>query len=205
MLGRVLGELKRFDEAETFISSALKIAEERLDPGHPMHMSLIGAYAGLLRKQGDDVRAEPLYAEEVRLRTINQGPDHTITLQAMGLLAEVRFSLGLYADALNLINETREREARVLPPDHWSHGMSSVLAGRCHNALERPELAEALLIEGLCHLLATLGPAHRHTLQATDVLTGFYEDHGRMDDAALFKAQRGADTLKDMVCTPPAE
>ena len=204
MFGRVLGELQRFDEAETLTEKALAIAEERLDPGHPMRLSLVGAYAGLIRKQGDDARALLLYEEEVQLRTQFQGPDHAVTLQSMGILAEVRFSVGRYEEALAMIEETREREARVLPADHWSHGMSSVLAGRCHNALGRPELGETLMLEGLCQLISTLGPSHRHTLAATDVLIGFYEEHGHNDDAARLEALRSSITLEDVGCTSAA-
>ncbi|MCA9276998.1 MAG: serine/threonine protein kinase [Phycisphaerales bacterium] len=200
MLGRVLGELQRFDEAEALITSALAIAQERLDPGHPMQISLVGAHAGLLRKQGDNARAEPLFEEEVRLRTRFQGPDHTITLQSMGLLAEVRYSLGRYEDALSLIEETQEREARVLPADHWSHGLSSLLAGQCHDALGHPEQAEAFLVDALCRLLSALGPEHRHTLRATDVLIGFYEEHGRGDDAARLVATRGHAVPEELGC-----
>jgi non-specific serine/threonine protein kinase/serine/threonine-protein kinase len=204
MLGRVLAELGRHDESEAMLGSALDVTRERLDPGHPMHIGLVGAYAVLLRSQRDFVRADPFFAEEVRLRTAHQGPDHAITLQAMGLLADNWFSLERYEDALTLIDETREREARVLPADHWSHGMSSVLAGKCHDALGRPEPAEALLMEGLCHLLSTLGPAHRHTLKATDVLIGLYQRQDRAEDAARLTTHRGTDAIKGLVCPPSA-
>ena len=200
MLGRVLGELKRVDEAVALIEGALAIAEERLDPGHPMHIGLVGAYAGLIRKQGDDARAVPFFEEEVRLRTQYQGPDHAVTLQAMGILADVLFVVERYDEALALIEETREREARVLPTDHWSHGLSSVLAGRCHDALGRPELGEALVLEGLCHIHSRLGPSHRHTLSATDVLIRMYRDHGRTPDAERLAATRGNALLEDLGC-----
>ena len=200
MLGRVLGELQRVDEAVTLIEGALAIAEERLDPGHPMHIGLVGAYAGLIRKQGDDARSVPFFEEEVRLRTQYQGPDHAVTLQSMGLLADVLFVVERYDEALALIEETREREARVLPADHWSHGLSSVLAGRCHDALGRPELGEALVLEGLCHIHTRLGPSHRHTLSATDVLIRMYRDHGRTPDAERLAATRGRGSLEDFGC-----
>jgi non-specific serine/threonine protein kinase/serine/threonine-protein kinase len=200
MLGRVLGELQRVDEAVTLIEGALAIAEQRLDPGHPMHIGLVGAYAGLIRKQGDDARSVPFFEEEVRLRTQYQGPDHAVTLQAMGLLAEVLFVVERYDEALALIDETREREARVLPPDHWSHGLSSVLAGRCHDALGRPELGETLVLEGLCHIHSRLGPSHRHTLSATDVLIRMYRDHGRTPDAERLAASRGNAMREDLGC-----
>ncbi len=200
MLGRVLGELQRVDEAAALIEGALAIAEERLDPGHPMHIALVGAYAGLIRKQGDDARSVPFFEEEVRLRTQYQGPDHAVTLQAMGILADVLFVVERYDEALALIEETREREARVLPADHWSHGLSSVLAGRCHDALGRPELGEALVLEGLCHIHSRLGPSHRHTLSATEVLIRMYRDHGRTPDAERLAATRGNALPEDLGC-----
>ncbi|MCA9300341.1 MAG: serine/threonine protein kinase [Phycisphaerales bacterium] len=201
MLGRVLGERGEYDEAASIIEGALAIAEERLDPGHQEHVRLISAYAGLLRRQGEFAAAEPYCEEEVRLCETFRGADHTTTLQAMGILAEVRFSLGRFEDALTLIDETRAREARVLPPDHWSLGLSSLLAGQCHDKLGDADMAESLLVQALCQLLPPLGPGHRHTLRATDALIGFYEAHGRPDDAARLIERRGTDEMKAFDCS----
>ncbi|MGE3180771.1 MAG: tetratricopeptide repeat protein [Phycisphaerae bacterium] len=204
MLARARTELHQFDEAEAVIDSALKIARERLDPGHPMHLHLIDAYADLLRKRGDYARAEPVYEESLRLRTVHQGPDHTDTLQTMGQLADVRLELGRYAEALTLLDDTLERKARVLPAGHMSRAFTAVLAGRCHAALGRPERAEPLLREGLCQLLAALGPEHRNTLRATDALIAFYESQDRAAEAARIREQRGIAGLADLLCAPTA-
>jgi non-specific serine/threonine protein kinase/serine/threonine-protein kinase len=205
MLGRVLGELERYDEAEAVLDASLVVARERLDPGHPMQLSLIGGYAMLLRNQRDYERANPFFEEEVRLRTEHQGLDHRLTLQAMGNLAANRFSLGHYEDAMVLIEDIRAREARLLPPDHWNHGLSAILAGRCHGALGRPEKGEALILDGLCRLLYALGPTHRHTLHAMDVLVEIYEEQGRTEDEARITARRGIATPEDFGCASSAQ
>jgi tetratricopeptide (TPR) repeat protein len=205
MWGRVLTDQARFDEAESVIDGVLGTARERLDPGHPMHLNAVAARADLLGKRGDWARAESAHEETVRLRTEHQGPDHVLTIQEMGHLADVRFALGRYEEALTLVDEVRERQARVLPEGHWSRGVQTVLAGRCHDALGRPELAEPLLAEGLCGLLAALGPEHRRVFDATDVLIGFYESEGRDADAAALREQRGTGGVTGLVCPPAAD
>ena len=205
MLARVLTQLNRFDESETVIEQALAIARERLDPGHRMHVNLLEAYADLLRVRGDFVMAEPVYEELLRLRSTHQGVDHASTVSAMALLADARFNLGHYEEALTLIEEAREREGRNLPEGHWSRAVKSVLAGQCHFELGRPEVAEPLVVNGLCQLLSALGPEHRHTLKATDVLIGFYERQARADEAARLTALRGTATLSDIGCPPAAQ
>ncbi len=204
MLARVLTQLNRLDESETVIEQALAITRQRLDPGHRMHLNLLEAYADLLRTRGDFVRAEPVFEELLRLRATHQGADHAYTVSAMALLADARFNLGRYEEALTLIEEAREREGRNLPEGHWSRAVKSVLAGQCHAELGRPEVAEPLLVDGLCQLLSALGPDHRHTLKATDALIGFYEKQGRADEAARLTALRGTATLADLGCPPSA-
>jgi serine/threonine protein kinase/tetratricopeptide (TPR) repeat protein len=200
MLSRVLTQLRRFEESEAVINEALVIVRERLDPGHPMHLSLIEAVGDLLRTRGDFARAEPVLEEMLRLRTEHQGPEHASTVAAMAQLADARFNLGRYEEALTLIEKTREREARVLPEGHWSRAIKTVLAGQCHHELGRPEQAEPLLVEGVCQLLATLGPEHRHTVRATTVLIGFYERQQRAEDAARLTTLRGTMGVREMVC-----
>jgi non-specific serine/threonine protein kinase/serine/threonine-protein kinase len=205
MLARVLTQLNRLDDSEAVIEQALAIARERLDPGHRMHVNLLEAYGDLLRVRGDFDRAEPVFEELLRLRATHQGADHASTVSAMALLADVRFNLGRYEEALTLIEQAREREGRNLPEGHWSRAVKSVLAGQCHYELGRPEVAEPLVVNGLCQLLSALGPEHRHTLKATDVLIGFYERQGRADDAARLTALRGTATLEDLGCPPAAQ
>lgn len=202
MWGRALFELKRFDQADEVLNRALGIVQERLDKGHPMRLSLMEAIAEMVMKRGDLEQADRLYQEVVDLRKVHQGPDHALTIHAMGQLATTRFELGRFADALSLVDEVRERQTRVLPEGHWSRAVKTVLAGRCHAALGHPEVAEPLLVQGLCELVAALGPEHRRTLDATNVLINFYEDNGRNDDAVRLRAQRGSDLLKDVVCLP---
>jgi len=205
MLGRALFELKRYDESDEVLNRALGVVEERLDPGHPMRLSLMEAIAESALRRGDAERAEPLYAQVVDLRTRHQGPDHALTIHAMGQLAITRFELGRFEDALSLVEEASERQARVLPEGHWSRAMKTVLAGRCHAALGHPEQAEPLLVEGLCAVIAALGPDHQRALVATDALIEFYHSQGRGDEGATVAAQRGTDGVRDLVCSSPAD
>ncbi len=205
MLARVLTQLNRLDESEAAIEQGLAIARARLDPGHRMHLNLLEAYGDLLRTRADFARAEPVFDELLRLRATHLGADHASTVSAMALLADVRFNLGRYEEALTLIEEAREREGRALPEGHWSRAVKSVLAGQCHHELGRPEVAEPLVVQGLCQLLSALGPEHRHTLKATDVLIGLYQKGGRTDDAARLTTRRGTDGIKDLVCQPSTE
>jgi len=202
MLGRALFELKRYDESDEVLNRALGVVEERFDPGHPMRLSLMQAIAESALKRGDYERADPLYAEVLDLRTQHQGPDHNLTIQAMSQLAITRFELGRFVDALSLVEEASERQARVLPDGHWSRAVKTVLAGRCHAALGHPEQAEPLLVEGLCAVIAALGPDHQRALVATDALIKFYEANGRSGDAASLDAQRGTDGVSEFICSP---
>lgn len=195
-----LTDLGRFDEAELLQNRALAITRERLDPGHPAHLQALSSLGNTLNKSGEKARAERVFAELVALQEEHLGAAHGMTLRSLGNLAQTRFELGRYEDSLALLDELAEREAETLPADHYAHGTTLVLTGRCHNALGRPDLAETFLVEGVCHLLSSLGPDHPRSAKAIERVIAFFQSQDRPSDADRIRDANEVGDVDSVLC-----
>jgi tetratricopeptide (TPR) repeat protein/tRNA A-37 threonylcarbamoyl transferase component Bud32 len=160
---------------------------------------------------GDAAAAEQQYRIARDRYAAHFGPDHPDTLSSMNWLANSYDSLGRYAEALKLHEQTLEVRRATLGPTHPDTLMSMNNLANSYDALGRD--AEALKIrqETLVLRRAQLGRDHPHTLMSMHNLANSYFHLGRYADALkiyqetfiLTRAQLGPDhpeTLRSMYC-----
>ena len=85
------------------------------------HPDVAGALAGLAfvkRKLGDDVSAEALYRDALRIREKVLEPDHTITVGTLEQLSETCAARGNFAEALALLHRALPVREAVLGAGH---------------------------------------------------------------------------------------
>jgi tetratricopeptide (TPR) repeat protein len=114
--------------------------------------------------QGDEKTAAEQYDAARALYTRHRGPDHPDTLATANKLANIYHSLGRYAEALKLHEETLARRRIKLGPDHPDTLRSMDNLASCYRALGRYTEALKLTEETLALTKAKFGPDHPDTL-----------------------------------------
>ena len=120
-------------------------------------------------------QAHDLFAQAVRVREAELGPDHPDTVNARDGLARVLVAQTKHAGAADLFAATLPARETALGPGH-----ADVLASRrgladALHGLGRKEEAARLLAENLHWYESTLGPDHKRTLAARDDLATRYQ------------------------------
>jgi tetratricopeptide (TPR) repeat protein len=164
-LGRVLGRLERWDEAERSILRAL-----RLDEGNPQYEAYDYRTLGDLLSTRDPAAAERYYRSALRIYR-DLGADAGVALgSVLRGLAILRLDAGRPADADPLLVEALESWAARLPADHVDLNHLAGLRGEALAALGKREQAESLLVQSRRVLLEKLEPNDERLARSGKVL-----------------------------------
>jgi hypothetical protein len=116
--------------------------------------------------------------------------EHTNMVIFRSHYSRVLVELGRYQEAEPVVRDLLAARERVGPPDDYRIHISRGALGEVVGKLGRPQEAEPLLL-GAFEALDTRHPTQReHRSRALERLIGFYEDIGRENDAAAFRAKR---------------
>jgi tetratricopeptide (TPR) repeat protein len=178
----------RFAEALPLLERALRLQRQVLGPEHTYTVATLGNLGMLYRRQGRHADAEPLLLETLRLQRAALGDDHQNTLVALNNVGGVYADQQRHAEAEPLFAEAVERARRTLPEGHWYTGLFLGSHGTTLWKLKRYEEAEPRLLEAQRTLAAALGESHERTLRVLRLLAEMYEEWGRPEEAATFRA-----------------
>jgi tetratricopeptide (TPR) repeat protein len=130
-------------EAESLYVVALGIFR-RHPPQYTLNVvgTLVGL-GGLASDRGDHRRAEAYARETMELQRRVLGPDHPMTTDPMGVLADELYYQRRYAEAESLIREALAITERTVGPDHNRAGLVRTALGRTEAAMGRLPEAEA--------------------------------------------------------------
>ena len=166
VLGTVLGQQGRSDEAVEFFEKALAIGRRVLDEddaglGTSMG-NLASTYAALGRRE--DALAMEESALEFRRRVLP--PNHPDIGTSMSSLANTYSALGRHEDALAMKESALEFFRRVLPPRHPDIAVSLYNISNSYEQAGNMPRAVECAREALSIWQAALPPSHPHVMAA---------------------------------------
>ncbi len=148
--------------------------------------------ANLQHDMGRTVEAEATYRESLAMYRRTVPADSPYIVVTLNGLARLLLEAGRPREAEPLLREGVRIAAASLPDDHWLSQIAGSLLGACLGALGRHEEGEPLVVGGYERIVVALGPADPRTGAALERLIAFYEDWGKSEAAATWRAKRTA-------------
>jgi serine/threonine protein kinase/tetratricopeptide (TPR) repeat protein len=183
LLGRSLGQLGHYEQAELVLKKARRTLEAGLEADHPDTLSTRHHLASLYHSQGKYAEAETLFKEVVAAQTANLGADHPDTLTSKHDLAFLYQDQGKYPEAKRLYKDVLEVRTAKLGADHLGTVVTKHNLASIYEQLAKYPQAETLHKEVLEVETAKLGADHPQTLAAKNNLALLYERQGKYAEA----------------------
>ncbi|MGB6308326.1 MAG: serine/threonine-protein kinase [Steroidobacteraceae bacterium] len=175
------GDITRAIEAT---QAALQITRDRLGPNHYMTGYYLDALANLFLRadnlptaEADARQALAVYAQSLPAR-------HLFVASTHQLLGEVLLRRGSLAAAEAEIRTAVDMNTVLAGADSWRVARSEASLGWVLIARDKAVEGEPMLVAARSRLLATVGPKHPATQQATARLAQYYRAHHRDSEAA---------------------
>jgi predicted Ser/Thr protein kinase len=192
-----------YAKAEPLYLEVLAARRRRLGEEHPATLETLHSCGALYAQWERYDEAERFLSDALEKSVRVLGPDHPRTADSMSYLATVHEDCGRFAQAESLYR-TALAARRQNMGDEDPHTLSSWRGlVRCLVALEHFEEAELLGIECYEQHLIHFGMGHKRTDDLAGSLVKLYEDWGRPDDAAEWRA-RCSRPPADVTASPAA-
>jgi non-specific serine/threonine protein kinase/serine/threonine-protein kinase len=190
-IARLNWSRQRFDLAEPIYLEVLEIYRRRLGPEHPETIATLDNLAVLYTSNKQYDKAEPMFRSALEMRTRTLGPDHPETMISLNNLATMLGETERVPESIELFEKALEARTRVQGPTHpFTIDTLSQLAQR-HWDLDRHDKAEELLLRAHDAALQANGPDHKSTRKQAGYLAMLYDDWGKSEQAAHWRAQSG--------------
>jgi tetratricopeptide (TPR) repeat protein len=137
--------------------------------------------------------AEALFQQILAICEQELGPEHSDTLGALNILANLYWSQGKYEEAEPLYLRALEAKERVLGPEHPSTLTTVHNLATLYSEQDEYDQAEPLYQRALTTRERVLGPEHPDTAQTLNNLANLYADQGK-DKQAEPLYQRALET-----------
>lgn len=189
----------RSDEAEAMQRRIVEISRRVLGPDHPKTLLSLNILASTLMQQRKMDEAEPLLVQCYEGYRKKYGDAHTDTLASMNNLANIYFATKRFDDAATMANRSLDA-ARELYGDH--HLEVALVKGTLANIYRwQKQFAEAepLALQTYEWMTSHFGPDHPYVRQATEIVIRVYDQWGKPEIAAQWKAK-----LPQPPAAPPA-
>jgi tetratricopeptide (TPR) repeat protein len=172
-----------YPQAALLLREALSIREKQLGLDHPDTAQSLNNLAGLLRAQGDDAGARPLFERALAIREKVLGPEDHQTATSLNNLADLLRFQGDLAGARPLSERALAIREKVLGPEHPRTAMSldnlaSLLQAEGDFAGARPLYERAIAIHE-----KVLGPEHLRTAMSLNNLAAMLKFQGDVAEA----------------------
>ncbi len=203
-LARVSQHLGRNDEAETMFKRLVESSQRRQGPEHSETAVDMAHLADFYRAVGRYDEAAALLTGALAITRQALGETHRTTLQITSLLGNVYDSQQRWSEAEPYYAQAANGARKQLGADHWLLGLFLLNHAKCLNRLERWADAEPLLVEAQKILLASLGPAHEHSIESFTALAYTYSKTDRIDLARDQHRLRAESRATTQPATQPA-
>ncbi len=131
--------------------------------------------ATIYHDEGDNAKAEAIFAQTWEIRRRVLGPEHPDTLLSMTNLAAIYHSEGKYAQAESLGIQALDMMRRALGPEHPDTVWRMNNLANVYTSERKYEQAEALYKPVLEARRRILGPEHPGTLSTLSDMTSMYQ------------------------------
>lgn len=179
----ILGELGRFEEAETEARAVLEMRTRALGPEHLDTLASRSILASALYGCGEYAQAETAGRAALEAFTRTLGADHVDTLTTHSLLAATLREQGRLEEAKAEYTKVLDARTRVQGADHPHTLASRYGLGTTLEFLGQYREAEAELRVALQGLARALGPEHPRTIIARGLLANALKGLGRLEEA----------------------
>jgi eukaryotic-like serine/threonine-protein kinase len=170
---------------------ALKVTRERRGLNHYWVGYYLDALGNLFLKAGDLPAAESYARQALGVYAQSTLPArHLYIASTHQLLGEVLLRRGASAAAEAELRAALEMNIGLVGPDSWRSARSQASLGWALIARDKAAEGEPMLVAARAKLLATVGPQHAATQQATIWLVEYYRAHHRDAEAARVLATR---------------
>jgi len=137
------------DSAEMIYNNALQLLYDKTELYHPQLLHVLGSYADLLSKKGNNQAAQQMIEQSVGIRRTVYGPNHPKTADGLNQLAEFYYKQNNYEQAVRLYKNSLKIKEEKLGNNHLA--LVGILRDLANTliALEKYSEAEMLLIKAL--------------------------------------------------------
>ena len=186
-LGRVLGELGRFEEANIALDDAQRVAEKLYGTDHPFHAWHLVNKARIRQLQNDHAAALALLDEAIPVYRAAYGDYHPFLAAAEIGWARSAVETGDVQGAAARARETLERMRGY--PDHERHveALGRSVLGRALGRLGQDAQASELLTGAVESQRALYGDDHPLTAETARYLVEFLDARGEADAAEPYR------------------
>jgi eukaryotic-like serine/threonine-protein kinase len=182
-LGVLYGREGDLQRAIDVTQDAVKIATERLGASHYMRGYYLDSLAHLKLQANDIKGAEADTREALSIYAAKLPPRHLFVASSRYLLGEILLRRRLLAEAETELRAAVDIDTALAGQDNWRSARSLASLGWALIEEGKAAEGEPLLVAAQSRLLATLGPSHPDTQQATSRLLQYYQEHHREADA----------------------
>jgi hypothetical protein len=188
--------LKKYDQAEPLLLKALEIRRRLLGEDHPDTLLSMGNLGNLYNRTHNYTQAEPLYTKVLEIRRRVLGPQHPDTLNSLVWLSEVLQDEHKYEASEPLLREALALVEKS-SPDGWKRFYFQTLLGETIAGEKRYADAEPVLLAAYAELKkrkdSIPSPDKAEFKEAGDSIVQLYQDWGKSDEAAEWKARLAAE------------
>ncbi len=164
--------------------TALKLTRDRLGPNHYLSGYYLDSLANLFLKTNDLATAEAYARQALAVYAQALPARHLYVASTHQLLGEVLLRRGSQAAAEAELRSALDMNLLLAGPDSWRVARSEASLGWALIVRDKAAEGEPMLLAARSKLLATVGPLHPATQQATARLVEYYRAHHRDAEAA---------------------
>ena len=180
----------RFDDSEAMYRRTLELRRRVQGEQHPDTLTTMGSLVVLYLKMQRYEDAERMGRESAAATEAALGPEHEHTIYVMYHHAAALGFLHRAEEAEALFQRALELCRRILGERHIETAFCELALGRFLRQERRFDEARALGEHSYDIFNDVYGPLHEYTLRSVDLMAGVYDDWGRPDDAAAWRARR---------------
>jgi CHAT domain-containing protein len=147
-------------DATKLARTALRVAEDTYDTGHPNLAQSLNILAGMYQSQGLYEQAEPLFQRSLEIREKALGPDHPAVARTLSNIAELYKGQGKYGQAEPLLKRSLAISEKTLGADHPDVALILNHLASLSKTQGQYARAEALYRRSLAIKEKALGPDH---------------------------------------------
>ena len=191
----LLYQRKRHADAEPLMRQVLVQRQKKYGSNDPRTLMALNNLANNTWKLGRLDEAAPLLRDIMERSRASLGDQHPNTLTSIYNYADVLREQGQFDQSASLYLDATDLGQKHLPPGHWLVALYRNGYGELLRQTRRFDEAQKQLVESHDVLHAQLGVGHSHTQRAVRRLVALYNDWGRPEEAATWRALMPAEPL----------
>jgi tetratricopeptide (TPR) repeat protein len=198
ILGTLLGNLDRYEEARVLLENARVLADKTLGPDSFQGASVLNSLGLLYASMGRFDDALAIHQQVLTIRRRVLGPEHPFLGSTLNNIGLVYYDLGRFPQALDYEEQAVELRRRALGKEHFEVAVALFNSSRTLRHLGRYAEAQARLDEARAIWQKTRGRAETYIANYHLATADLRADSGRLSEARThYEAARAIYALLD--------